>query len=146
MPSHVPFVQLNKQTLSSDLCTRTLGKFSQQTSSMTPSWCVAIAAMAVVSVSPACLARIQPAHCAAILISHSESMRVWVCVTNSNGISIYPKPWVVAPTDARSDNSPWHQWKAPAKLTLRRGKEDKSSSLKCLFSIRHILRGTLDYI
>lgn len=60
-------------------------------------------------------------------------MRIWVCVTNSNGISVFPKLWVVASTDAGRDNSPWHQWRTPAKLTLRRGKEDRSSSLKRLF-------------
>lgn len=44
----------------------------------------------------ACLVWIQPALSVAILISHSESMRVWVCVTGYNGISILPGPWTVA--------------------------------------------------
>lgn len=57
--------------------------------------CMIVAAV-VVSVSLACLVWIQLAHSVAILIFHSESMRVWVCVTSSNGISILPGPWTVA--------------------------------------------------
>lgn len=49
----------------------------------------------VVSVSLACFVWIQLVHSVAILIFHSESMRVWVCVTCSNGISILPGPWTV---------------------------------------------------
>lgn len=85
--------------------------------------------------SLSCLVWIQLAHCVVTLISHSESLRVWVCVPNSNGISIFPKPWVVAGADAHSNNSTWHQCNTPANLTFRR-KKDKLSSFKCfLFDI-----------
>lgn len=50
----------------------------------------------VVSACLACLGWIQLAHSVAILISHSESMRIWVCVTDSNGISILRGPWAIA--------------------------------------------------